>query len=103
MLKHWKTLAKVRALMALGDLSVLGSVIGRKTNFDKFDSRKQRQCLAYGRDRGETGTAAQHYPSLAAFNKAFDNNFAYLFENGTWKWRSRSTKGWNVLTPSMVR
>ena len=63
--EFYNTTDKVKELIALGDLSTLGSMIGQKHDFDsKYGPEPELDltgnwCLAYGRDRGETGTEAQ--------------------------------------------
>jgi len=47
--EHYSTPFKVEQLLALGNLSVLGELIGEKQS---FDDRISGSCLAYGRDRG---------------------------------------------------
>lgn len=96
LLAHWTDPGKVDDLLALGDLSVLGEVLGEKHPFDTFlytEEEKARFAgwtLAYGRDRGEEGTAAQTFPDAESF--AASNSwalFSYLFRDGVWLYRSR--------------
>ncbi len=69
--EHHNDQEKAEALVALGDMSSLGEVVGEKHAFDWRDAyygknakkqdddpefqRLSRMCLYYGRDRGETG------------------------------------------------
>jgi len=48
---------KVKELIDLGDLSVLGNEIGEKHDFD--EARKNNWTTAYGRDREEEGIDAK--------------------------------------------
>ena len=50
--ENYTNINRVNELLKLGDLSVLGKFIGEKQD---FDNRVRDYCLAYGRDRGETG------------------------------------------------
>lgn len=62
--KYYKDLATVTKLIDLGSISMLGSTIGEKVDFDKYTSfinmyeleksGKQLQTVAYHRDRGES-------------------------------------------------
>jgi hypothetical protein len=56
LIESYSTPEQVDSLLALGDLSVLGGELGEQQDFNK---RNRDWCLAYGRDRGETGTEAQ--------------------------------------------
>src|SRR5689334_13390131 len=60
LLEHYADPQKVGALIALGDLSVLGPELGEK---HLFEENRPGQCKAYGRDRGETGVSAVHFAS----------------------------------------
>ena len=93
---HWTDPGKVDALLALGDVSVLGEELGEKHPFDSFlytEEEKARFAgwtLAYGRDRGEDGTDADIYADAESF--AASNSwaqFTYLFRDGAWLYRSR--------------
>ena len=81
--EHYNTPEKVNTLLALGDLSSLGSEIGEKHEFENRPNRDW--CTAYGRDRGETGvswktTTFEMYPKA-------DNatEYQYLFTDEGWK------------------
>lgn len=77
---HYATEAKVRALLALGDISILGDAPGEKHD---FDARPDGMCTAYGRDRGESGTDAIR-GTLESFRS--DQRIAYLFDPDTSTW-----------------
>ena len=51
--EHYTSLDKVKALMELGDLSILGPEIGEQQDFNNRETHNNNWCLAYGRDRGE--------------------------------------------------
>lgn len=86
---HWPILKecynnpdKVKALMDLGDLSVLAEEIGETHNFDKAP---EGVCNAYVRDRGEVEAVsvthkAEEWPD-------YGQEFEYLFTRTGWKWR----------------
>jgi hypothetical protein len=86
--KNYKTLAKVNRLIALGSLSILGSLIGVKTNFASYDPKTTDQCLAYGRDRGDIGTEARTSESrqcLTAYAASCWAEYLYIFSrNSEW-------------------
>ena len=93
---HWADAEKIDALLDLGDLSILGEVLGEKHSFDTYsytDEEKARCAgwtLAYGRDRGEEGVDAQILPDADAFAASNSSaQFVYLFRDGVWLYRSR--------------
>lgn len=75
---------KVDALLDLGDLSVLGSELGEKHDFDDRGSQGD-VCTAYHRDRGEDieKTGAKNM-LLIKFRK-YPVDYCYLFENCFWE------------------
>jgi hypothetical protein len=81
--ENYTTEAEVRELIALGDLSSLGAEPGEQQDFDKRSTHNDNWCLAYGRDRGETGIDAETRNRWSDF----DQEFNYLFTPG---------EGWTV-------
>lgn len=75
---HYRTPEKIKELIALGDISILGRTIGKKTN---FTTPAPDQCVAYHRDRGEDliirTTPLSEYPQLF-------EEYNYLFKDGKW-------------------
>ena len=122
LLDHWTDEKKINRLVALGDLSSLGSVIGRKHDFDthqgpsswKWEGTDEEYaaaraespygkgwCLFYGRDRGEKDVGSvvheiDHFPD-------YGQEAEYLFDPATQEWRVRrqanNPVGWNTVTP----
>ena len=94
--------ADVRALLAAGDLSELGVVVGDKIGFDAREWRPSPrgtgwvdhavQCVAYGRDRGETGTGPAVSVDFDSLKRehlivSFGPDNLYLFYPGEgWRW-----------------
>jgi hypothetical protein len=97
---HYNTEAAVRELIALGDLSSLGETVGVKVDFDDYDAHKG-QCVAYGRDRGETGVEAATFDSHADLIEEFGQVYDYLFVPGE-GWRVRYFKGWSLESRSLA-
>jgi hypothetical protein len=87
---HYNTVERVEALMALGDLSILGERLEPEDGeTHHFYSGAEGVCLAYGRDRGDANTAARHYTSKAEFNLTLDRQeYNYVFDalEGTWSY-----------------
>ena len=79
--EHYSNASRVRSLLELGDLSVLGKFFGEKQDFDK---RVVDTCLAYGRDRGEQGVEVKN----DRFKRVVTDegvNYAYIFDGDYWE------------------
>lgn len=84
--ENYTTAEKIDALMALGDLSVLGPEIGSKKDFEI--SVLNDECLAYGRDRGEQGVEAklhETYIDYINYRAGQGCEFAYLWNGTNWE------------------
>lgn len=94
---HYTSQSQIDALIALGDLSVLGPEIGVKHPFDSPSYRDQtiydqhqrlygRMCRAYGRDRGEAGTGASRGATIQAVwpEQNTWTEFTYVWTEGQW-------------------
>ena len=97
LLDFYNTEEKVNELLELGNLSILGTSIGEKVDFDKFDSRENKQCLAYGRDRGEDESEA-----IEHLDSEYEREYNYLFKNGIWLFRKWDKKIYKELTKELV-
>jgi len=91
-------------LVALGDVSSLGSKIGEAHPFSKFEiaeddpdreakiklhelAEQEDWTTFYGRDRGETGCEFRTFGSESEWVGHYDNvgaEFYYLMDNGVW-------------------
>ena len=102
LLGHYTTQDKVDALIALGDLSILGETIGEKQDFDS--ARGTAMCLAYGRDRGEKGVDAVHSVNHAALLDLVKDSweeYVYLFDGGWSYLRVRDGGKFQPLTQDL--
>jgi hypothetical protein len=94
--KHYDS-AKANQLVALGDLSSLGTVIGEKRPFSPHGSEEDRVayeaaneagwCTFYGRDRGETGTEWQVAHTFEQFYDQCEGcgaEYYYIMKDGVW-------------------
>jgi hypothetical protein len=88
--KFYTTEEKVRALIALGDLSSLSEQIGSKHD---FNNAPDDECNAYGRDRGETGCDARTEHNWRQYRAEYGQGYDYLFTPGT---------GWQVSTDNGI-
>ncbi len=86
--ENYTTIDKVQALVALGSISSLGSVIGVKHD---FDSRDIDVCTAYNRDRGEE-LVVERFDNLEHyFNNSYRQQFNYIFLSDVWYVGTNST------------
>ena len=97
--EHYTAEAKVRELIGLGDLSILGPEIGEK----QYPCRRNKQwCLAYGRDRGESGIEARTC-SYADYTKEYFEEYVYLFTPGQgWEVRESGAGYWADLSKALT-
>jgi hypothetical protein len=102
LLEHYQDQTKIDQLIELGDLSSLAEEIGEKhafnapprfvegsnTKISPAYEAHSRQCLAYGRDRGEEDTKAKLVKSRKAAIKSSANcgaEFVYLWNGQQWE------------------
>jgi hypothetical protein len=89
--------AKANNLVALGDMSSLGRVIGEAHPFSPHTSAEDKlayetakeagYCTFYARDRGETGTEFQVAHTFAEFLEQADGcgaEYYYIMKDGVW-------------------
>ncbi len=79
--EQYNTFEKVKALIDLGDLSVLDVSIECPEGH-YFKTPIPGYCVAYGRDRGELNTQARTCICVQDIDK---QSYNYLFKNGTWE------------------
>lgn len=99
LLDHWQDKDKIEQLIAGGDLSNLGEVIGEDRGTGWFDQTyklphddpRRKECLFYGRDRGEEGVEADRHP-LDQWPSC-GQEWEYLFDGTTGEWWGREV-GW---------
>lgn len=99
LLEHYSAEEKVQALMDLGALSSLDVSIGEK---HYFNDPPEGQCNAYGRDRGEANTAAQHFDNadaLAAMLKESWTEWVYIWDvaKQVWTYTNNPSPTWFKL------
>ena len=79
--EHYSSPNKVNKLMELGDLSVLGEMIGEKQD---FNNRAPGYCLAYGRDRGEENVSVKN-GDFSELIKDQNVDYVYVFDGDYWE------------------
>lgn len=85
LLGHYNTVEKVKALLALGDLSSLGRELGQKHDFHAQVDKGW--CTAFKRDRNEPHCEAITSPNEDSFLRTCDDcgaEYAYVFSAGRW-------------------
>jgi hypothetical protein len=93
---HWADVAKLEQLVALGDISVLGEVVGEQHPFEapggwgssaykEHYEKYGKMCRAYMRDRNETGCEARVLKDRADYDaNGQEEEYNYLFADGKW-------------------
>ena len=81
---HYADMDKVNVLMKLGDLSILGSEIGERQDFDDRSTHNRDWCLAYGRDRNEPNTSVKNgnYNDIISDTQV---DYVYIFDGDYWE------------------
>ena len=82
--ENYTSMDKVKALMELGDLSILGGEIGEKQDFNNRSTQNSNWCLAYGRDRGEKNVSVK----TGDYNKLIKDqsvDYVYIFDGEYWE------------------
>jgi len=105
LLKHYNTSGIVCELMDLGDLSYLAENLYCDDNNHSFENPVDGVCVAYGRDRGETGVESRVFNNISKFEKFADRtgaDYQYLFNNGKWQYRNHNGT-WNELTARVCK
>jgi hypothetical protein len=102
LLDAYSTEERVKELLDLGNLSILGPEIGQEHDFDSHIRKAPDSwCLFYGRDRHEPNNRSTTYIDERAFLDACKDSWAdflYLFQCGRWAWRTREATFWRQLT-----
>ena len=103
LLNHYNNVDIVNGLMNLGNLSILSESL-YSTDIHTFNEPEDGVCVAYGRDRGDTGTDSRTFEDLGEyehFGRGVD--YQYLYDNGKWSYRSTYKGGWSDLTPEICK
>jgi hypothetical protein len=100
LLEHYNSV-KANNLVAFGDVSSLGSMIGEAHPFSKFEinqddpkylelvalyemAEKESWTTFYGRDRGEPGVEFRTYMSEKEWIEKDGQEYNYLLDDGVW-------------------
>ena len=107
LLNHYTDVDWIHMLMNLGNLSILAENMN-PTGPHSFNNPQKGVCVAYGRDRGETGpTNSRTFEDLGEYENSASNTWAdyqYLFDNGVWSYRNlNKTLGWKELTAEVCK
>ena len=104
LLNHYNNDDIVNGLMNLGDLSILSENVN-PTGPHSFNNPQKGVCVAYGRDRGDTGSDSRTFEDLGEYeNFGSGVDYQYLFEDGKWMYRNvNKTLGWMELTPQVCK
>jgi hypothetical protein len=103
LLNHYNNDDIVNGLMNLGDLSILSENMN-PTEPHSFNNPQKGVCVAYGRDRGDTGSDSRTFEDLGEYEHFGSGvDYQYLFEDGKWMYRSTYKGGWSDLTPEICK
>ena len=104
LLNHYTTSDIVNGLMNLGDLSILSESLYSDNNRHTFNNPQDGVCVAYGRDRGDTGSDSRTFEDLGEYEHFGSGvDYQYLFEDGKWSYRCTYKGGWSDLTPEICK
>jgi hypothetical protein len=82
--KHYKKKEKIRALIDLGAISVLGAKVDPKGEHS-FDHPEKGVTVAYGRDRGEKDCGSVTGDTVdEVAGQIGHNGYVYVWEDGKW-------------------
>jgi hypothetical protein len=102
LLEHYDS-AKANNLVALGDISSLGSEIGEKHDFDvRFTKGAigENWTKFYGRDRGEEGVDFKVFHNDKELFAGIDAQYFYVMKDGVW-YVSEGAE-WKVLSEAIA-
>jgi hypothetical protein len=108
---HYTDENKIVELILGGEMSSLGSEIGVKHPFDKYDlsdeekAKFENMTTYYGRDRGEIDTDHKVFKSIEEFVEYYDGigvEYFYLYNEGKWL-VSQYGKDFESLTEALER
>ena len=88
--ENYTTLDKVKELLALGDLSILGPEIGEQQDFNNRETHNNNWCLAYGRDRGEQRVEVKN-DQFESVIKDGGVDYVYIFDYIKYQWECFDT------------
>jgi len=120
--KHYSASPKVNNLIALGDMSSLGKVIGEAHPFSPHESEESKlayeaakdagYCTFYTRDRGEDApfkvfkdlkTASSYFEgSWCEYLYVFKYNKADDYQSGAWHYKKIGGR-WKKLAPAIAK
>lgn len=100
LVQHYNTVPRINQLLALGDLSAIGSKIGKRHSFE-YEERPKDTVTAYHRDRGD-----ELQPAMVTPERQYGTDpgidYHYLFRNGQWVYRTPSGRWKFVATDAPV-
>jgi len=77
---------KTQKLVALGDVSSVAEEVDIPAGcIHTFEEPQRNITVAYGRDRGESGTSAREYKSLEQVLSEEDTQYHYLLNGEVWE------------------
>lgn len=99
LLEHYNSLDRVKALVALGDISSLAPSIECPEGHS-FDTPVKEHTVFYGRDRGDNRVSA--IVQSDGREAVSGEQYGYLFDNGAWKYNREGSNLYD-LTPQVAK
>ncbi|MDR3185330.1 MAG: hypothetical protein LBU04_00745 [Christensenellaceae bacterium] len=99
LLKHYSDREKLNVLLALGNLSTLGSRIEPDLNFEhgfEYDLRQPDVCVFYGRERGDADASAKTF-SLKDIPNTIRFCYIYTLKNSWVYFRPNQKREYLIL------
>ena len=88
LIDHWENYDKIEEAIELGNASSWRYMVGQKIDFDdRSNPLHEVQNCYYGRDRGETGTEARTFKTIAEWVESMAGSWCeyfYLFDGQDW-------------------
>ena len=105
LLNHYMNVDVVNKLMELGDLSYLAENLNCDSGKHSFKTPVEGVCVAYGRDRGESGTKCKKVNNYKEYLTAYNHiDYFYLFNPTSNKWNVNNKNGmFSELTLEMCK
>lgn len=86
LLEHYNSQSRAEQLIELGNLSGLAPIIEPvPTAVHSFDQPQKNVCVAYDRDRGESGHSSRMFPNVNEMCWYWDEPYYYMWTSEGWQ------------------
>lgn len=91
---------KIKELVNLGDISFIDEFVTPVGTQHSFETPEVGVTVAYGRDRGETGTEPKEYETLQEWLGATQSRFSMI--DYAYLWNGLEWQGWNCFSQEAI-